>query len=394
LLISALYPPWMQSTAQQKALLIAAFATVGICDIAFGLTLQLQPLLLESQGIPAWLIGSITSAGSIAIILSGPLIPAMARRFGSKAIVTAAMLGIILCLLAMPLVEPLYWWFPLRFLLGMSIGALFAISETWVTTTTTDANRGRIMGLYTSMLSLTFAAGPMMLPFTGINGLAPWAMCAACVCLGFLPLLAVKPIEASHEEGGSFWSVCAKAPLLFGCVLTATVFDSIYMSFFTIFAMRNGVPLGEASWMLGIGIAAGALFFYPMGMLADRWSKNGVVIVSAVITIICAVLLLPLIKTIYIWPLLIVFTTAAFGVYVVALAMVGDGFKGHDIVSASAGIAAMWGLGGLIGPPLAGRMIDSYGINTMPLFLAAIYIVLLLVLMLNRGHILPPSRSA
>lgn len=377
----------MTSTAQQKALMIAAFATIGICDIAFGLTLQLQPLLLDKQGVPAWLIGTIASAASVATIIAGPFIPRLVKRYGSKNCVAAAMLLIIFCLVAMPLLPPLYWWFPLRFLLGVAIASLFAVSETWVTMATTDANRSRVMGLYTSMLSLTFAAGPMMLPFTGIDGMTPWLICAGFVALGFLPLTAVKPQEIHGEEGGSFWSVCAKAPLLFVCVLTATTFDSVYMSFFTIYATRNGVPLNEASWILGVGIAAGALFFYPMGVIADRWSKHGVVVVTVVVTIVCAVLIPAAINSVLIWPLVMVFTTAAFGVYVVALAFIGDTFKGHDIVSASSGVAAMWGVGGLIGPPLTGSLIDGFGIGVLPWVLAAIYVLLLVTLLLNGGRV-------
>jgi MFS family permease len=378
----------MTSSAQQRALLIAAFATIGICDIAFGLTLQLQPLLLEQQGVPAWLIGTIASAGAIATIVTGPFLPGLVKRFGSKTCVIAAMLAIIFSLVAMPLLPPLYWWFPLRFLLGMAIASLFAVSESWVTAGTTDANRGRVMGLYTSMLSLTFAAGPMMIPFTGIEGVLPWFFGAVCVCLGFLPLTAVKPLEAHKDEGGSFWSVCNKAPLLFVCVWTATTFDSVYISFFTIYATRNGVPLGHASWLLGVGIAAGALFFYPMGAIADRWSKHGVVIASVLVTIACAFLISSAINTVFIWPLIMVFTTSAFGVYVVALAMIGDIFKGHDVVSASAGIAAMWGLGGLIGPPTTGSLIDHFGINVLPMVLAGVYVILLILLLANRGRII------
>jgi MFS family permease len=384
----------MTSSHQQKALLLAAFTTIGITDIAFGLTLQLQPLVLEKQGVPAWLIGTIVALGSVGAFVSGPLIPAAVKRFGSKTVVLGSMVVIIATLLLMPALPPLYWWFPLRFLLGAMIASLFAVSETWVTAGTTDSNRGRIMGLYTSMLSLTFAAGPMLIPFTGVEGYLPWLICAACVSLGAFSLTTVKPFDAPSHEGGSFWSVCAKAPMLFACVLTATTFDTVYMSFFTIYAIRNGVPLNEASWLLGAGIAAGALFFYPMGLIADRWSKNGLVLVSAATTIALALLLPVAISTIWVWPLLIFFTTSAFGVYVVSLAMVGDVFKGNDVVSASAGIAAMWGLGGLIGPPFAGRLIDSFGIGTMPLFLAAIYAVLLALLLANGGRIVRHVPSA
>lgn len=381
----------MTTAAQQKALLIAAFVTIGITDIAFGMTLQLQPLVLELRGVSASMIGTVAAVGSIGAIIAGPVVPGLVKRFGSKTIVLTAMLAVIAVMIAMPLLPPLYWWFPLRMLLGLAIASLFTVTEAWVTMGTTDQNRGRIMGLYTSMLSLTFAAGPLLLPFTGIEGYLPWLICAMCVLLGILALTTVKPVDTSKDEGGSFWSVYTKAPLLFACVLTATTFDSVYISFFTIFAMRNGVPLSEASWLLGVGIAAGALFFYPMGMLADKWSKHGLVIVSAIVTIALALLLPSTVATFWAWPILMLFTTSAFGVYVVALAVVGDVFKGNDVVTASAGIAAMWGLGGLIGPPLAGWLIDGFGVNALPMFLAGIYGALLVLLAVNGGRIVKPA---
>ena len=64
--------------------LIAALATVGVCDIAFGLTLQLQPLLMEARGIPAWLIGLNTASGACGILLAGPFLPRIIARLGGK----------------------------------------------------------------------------------------------------------------------------------------------------------------------------------------------------------------------------------------------------------------------------------------------------------------------
>jgi MFS family permease len=368
-----------------RATLVTALATVGICDVAFGLTLQLQPLLLEARGVAAWLIGLNATMGAIGILTVGPFLPGMVAKYGSRTIAGVAIFIIAATLLLMPAVRPPYWWFPLRFFMGMAIGTLFAVSETWILSIATEQNRGRYMGIYTATLSVTFATGPMILPWTGIDGWAPWLICAACVALGLIPLSTLNVREVAEEGGkGGLLDVIGRAPLLFGCIAAATVFDSILISFFTIFAERNGVELTKASWLLGIGIIAGVVFFYPIGHMADRWSKPGTVVVTALLTIAAALVLKPVLATPWAWPLSIVLITAAFGVYVVALAVIGDLFKGKDMVAASAAVASMWGIGGIIGPPIAGRLIDLYGINVFPWVLAGIYTLVVLALAFNR----------
>jgi MFS family permease len=369
--------------------LIAALATIGVCDIAFGLTFQLQPLLLEAQGVPAWLIGLNVAMGPLGILLIGPFLPRLISHYGSKSIAVLAILTIATALLAMSLLPPLYWWFLFRFFLGMAIGTLFTVSETWMVAISNEENRGRIMGIYTSMLSVTFAIGPMLLPFTGIQGIWPWAICIVCVLAGLLPLLLVNIREVSEEGGkGSVLGVLKKQPLLFACIGAATLFDGVLISFFTIYGTKHGLPLGEASTLLGTGIIAGVVFFYPLGLWADRWSKNGVVMLCSLATIAAAFAMIALINTPAIWLVMIVLSTSAFGVYVVALAMIGDAFKGKDVVAGSAAVAAMWGMGGIIGPPIAGRLIDAFGYDVFPYVLAGFYTLLTLLLLLNGGRVL------
>jgi len=201
-------------------------------------------------------------------------------------------------------------------------------------------------------------------------------------------LLFVRIRDVSEDGGhGNVFAVLGRAPVLFACVGAATVFDSVIISFFTIFATRNGVPLAAASSMLAAGIVAGVVFFYPLGLWADRWSKSGVVVICAIGTVISCLLLAPLIATPLIWPLVVLIFTAAFGVYVVALAIIGDVFKGRDMVAASAAVAAMWGVGGIVGPPIAGWMIDNFGINSFPVTLSGVYTMLLVGLLLQRGRV-------
>lgn len=368
--------------------IIAAFAAVGACDIAFGLTLQLMPLLMEKNGWPAWAIGLNVAMGPIGIILAGPFLPKLLGNTGTKR-AAFVLVAILMASLAAISVSPFWAWFPLRFIFGLATSALFTISEAWVLSFATNENRGRVMGLYTSLLAVTFSVGPLILPWTGLEGFLPWGIGVACIVISILPLAFVRVSDdAFHQkDGAGFFGFVRKAPMLLFAVAAATLFDNVLISFFTIYSIRHGLELGTASSMLGVGIIGNVLFFYPLGWLADHWSRKGVMLVTAAMTVLLSLSLLAVITHWLAWPVMMLLTGSAFGVYVVALATMGDRFKGPDLIAGSAAIAAMWGVGGLIGPPVAGLAIHLYGINAMPVTLAAFYILLLIGLVLSGGRL-------
>lgn len=379
-------------TPSRTGNLIAAFAAVGACDIAFGLTLQLMPLLLEREGWPAWAIGLNVAMGPIGILMAGPFLPKILGSFGTKRASFVLIVVLLASLLAIS-VSPFWMWFPLRFIFGLATSALFTVSETWVLSFASRENRGRIMGLYTSLLSVTFATGPLILPWTGLEGFLPWGIGIACILVSALPLVFVEinDDDFRDEHGGSFFGFIRKAPMLLFAVAAATLFDSVLISFFTIYGMRSGLTLEAASLLLGFGIIGNVLMFYPLGWLADHWSRRGVMLVSAGLTILLSLSLLGVVTHWSAWPVMMLLTGSAFGVYVVALATMGDSFSGADLIAGAAAIAAMWGVGGLIGPPIAGAAIDMFGIGAMPVTLAAFYVLLLVGLLASGGRLVRES---
>jgi hypothetical protein len=48
----------------------------------------------------------------------------------------------------------------------------------------------------------------------------------------------------------------------------------------------------------------------------------------------------------------------------------------------------MWGVGGLIGPPIVGAAIDAFGVDAMPISLGGIYVILLIGLALSGGRLI------
>ncbi len=369
--------------------LVAAVATVACCDIATGLVLQLLPLLMERQGIPAWIIGANAAMGPIGVLLAGPFMPQIIARYGSKAVATTAIVVIVACLASFKVLPFLWAWFLVRFVFGIFVGLLFVISESWVLTFAGEKSRGRIMGFYTSVLAMTFAVGPLVLPITGIDGWLPWSIGIICVAISAAPLFMVNisKVDFAPKSGDTFMRFVKRAPLLLLCVLAVTLFDSVFISFFTIFAMRSGLTMSTGSTILGVAIISNILLFTPLGMLADRWSRNGVLILTAAVTVALCLSLPFVVTTWLVWPVTILISAAAFGPYIIALATMGDRFSGADLIAGSAAFTTMWGVGGLIGPPIAGAAIDAFGINAMPVTVAAFHGLLFLLTVFGRGKL-------
>ena len=375
--------------SSRTGIIIAALATVGACDIAFGLTLQLIPLLMNERGWPAWAIGLNSAMGPIGILMAGPFLPRIIARVGTRRTVFV-IIGVLVVSLAAISSLPVWMWFPLRFMFGLSTGALFVVSEAWILSAATAANRGRVMGVYTSLLSVTFATGPLILPWTGIEGFLPWGIGIACILLAILPLSLVKVSDEQfqqHGGGGSFFGFVRRAPMLLYAIGAATLFDNVLIAFFTIYGISHGLDLAVASRVLGIGIIGNVLLSYPLGWLADHWSRKAVLFLSSAITVVLSLCLLLAITHWSIWPLMMVLAPMAFAPYVVSLATMGDAFKGPDLMAGTAAVAAMWGVGGLIGPPVAGAAIDLVGIDAVPVTLAAFFVLLLVLLFATGGRL-------
>lgn len=359
-----------------------------------GLTLQLLPLLMERQGHPAWLIGANAAMGPIGILMAGPFLPRIIGNMGTRLAVYVAVATMVAVLIALKLSPTVWLWFPLRFIFGVAAGVLFTVSKGWVLTFAKKQERQswpRDEHLYQRACChlLGRPAHPAVDRHQQLSG-SLWAIGIVCVMASILPLAFVKVSHDTfrQEHSGSFFRFVGKAPLLCSRWVLQPCSTACSISFFfTIFGMRHGLELDVASRILGVGIIGNVLLFYPLGWLADHWSRRGVIVVTACSTIVLSLSLIVLINTIFIWPATVLLLASAFGVYVVALAAMGDSFKGPDVMAGSAAFAAMWDIGGLIGPPLAGVAIDAFGINAMPFTIASFYVILLIGLALNGGQL-------
>jgi MFS family permease len=372
----------------QRNNLIAAIATIAVCDIAFGLTFPLMSFLLDERGVPAWIIGLNAAMSPLGIIVAGPFIPAVTRKLGAHRLAQITILGTAFTLLAFRAFPSLAAWFVLRFVFGAIAGTLYTLSEAWIVHFAEGPKRGRMTGLYTSAVAITFSAGPLMMPYMNLHGWMPWLAGAAMVCAAGVPLMFIKlGDEFAENAKQGFFGFVKRAPLLLFAVSTLTIFDSVMLAFFIIYGLRSGLDLMTASWALGISIAGNALLQYPIGMLADRWRRTSVMTLAAGIVIAMAAALPMATQSYLIWPVAFLMGVGAYAIYTAALAILGDEFKGAELISGAAAFAATWGIGGIIGPPIAGAALDNFGVNALPMFFIALYASLVVLLFASGGRL-------
>lgn len=368
--------------------LAAAISAIAICDIAFGLAIPLIAILLENRGVSASIIGANAAMAPLGILLAGPFIPQTMARAGAHQLALLTIPVMAFLFLGFKVFPSLFAWFVLRFAFGVVAGTLYSMSEAWIVHFSEGPRRGRIIGLYTSVVSITFSVGPLIIPYIDINGWTPWLIGVAMVSIAGIPLLFLRlELDFASDSPGGFLQFLRRAPLLLFSVTTLTIFDAVMLAFFIIYGLRNGLDVKHASLALGVSIAGNAILQIPIGMLADRWSPVLIMWFAAILSIAMAGALPFIMTSILLWPVVFLMGTAAYAVYTAALSILGESFKGADLVAGTSAFAAMWGVGGIVGPPLVGAALDTFGIHSFPLCIVAVYACLLILLVASGGKL-------
>ena len=368
------------SEATPWAAIAGVIATVSVFAIAQGLSYPLLSFILQRQGVSPGMIGLSAAMTPIGFILSSPLIPSLARRFGAgrTAVTCAALSALLLALIGWT--QDLYAWFLLRFLIGVSTNPLYVISEVWMIALAPPSRRGRIMGIYTTIISAGFAAGPLCLIFVGSEGWPPFLVGIAAFVICGACLMAVLPRLPDMNGGGghrvSVFGFVPLAWLLLFAVAVAAGFEQGVLALLPVYGTSRGIGESAMSALLAVMIAGNIALQVPLGLLAERWSARIVRLACVSLTVLGCAMLPWLVDTPLVWPFIFVWGAVSYGIYTMTIIELGERFTGQMLVAGNAAFAMMWGVGGIAVPPAAGVAMDVLGAPGLPLTLGAMCLAL------------------
>ena len=374
--------------------LAGVIATVSVYAVAQGLTYPLLSFILEAQGHSPALIGLSAAMTPLGFICCAPLVPALSRRLGPGATIVASAFAAALILALIAWTRDIGPWFALRFLLGVAVLPLYIISEVWIMTLAPPERRGRVMGVYTSVISAGFAAGPAILIMVGSEGWPPFLIGLAAFILCGLCLLAVLPHMPAVEDGDRAASVrtfLPRAPVLLFAVFVTAVIEQASLSLLPVYGLGHGMEEARVSALIAVLIAGNVALQVPFGLAAERWSARAVLLACAAATALGSAVIPLLIETPLIWPLMFLWGATSFGVYTAAIITLGARFAGSMLVAGNSAFALIWGVGGISGPATTGAVMNLIGPEGLPLVMGLLSGALVLLAVTRREPVRHPA---
>jgi MFS family permease len=342
-----------------------------------GTGMPLIPLALEHRGIGTITIGLIEAVWGIGMIATAHRIPAVAARLGAVRLVLVALLCGATLDVTFAFTESLPLWFVLSFLSGMVSGVPWVVSEIWINIVVDERQRGRATALYSAIMAVGLAMGPLALQVVGVYGPQPFLTCAAFALLVALPILLARnaPAIAPDAEGG-LSRIILMVPALLICALACGLGEQAAFSFLPIYALKAGVPAETGVLWLSAFVIGNIALQWPIGWLADHVDRRAVLaacaLASAGLTAVLPVID-PHSQAILV--VLVLWGGISFAIYAVGLALLGQRFRGGDIARANAALTSIYTFGGMVGPPVAGSALELLGRPGFGLSLAAVYAI-------------------
>lgn len=371
--------------------LIAACSAITVFGLAFGMTAPLLSLLLQEREVASNIIGLNSAMMPIGILLFSPAIPSLSDRFGARQVAIVAALATGILIICYKLFDSLGAWFFIRTLHGMSISTLFVLSETWIVGSASKKNRGKVVAIYASILSASFATGPALIGFIGIDGWTPFIIGAIAIAAGVIPITLIREVPASStkEEGkaSGLVSFATKAPMLVAAVGCFAIFDAATLSLLPVYGVENGLTASTAAFALTALIVGNIFLQYPIGWLADKIPARTLLIWLAGITTVITACLPWLLQSVLLWPALVIAGSAGYGVYTVSLKSLGDRFSGRELINGSATFSVMWGIGALFGSISGGWSLTWSVTYGLPALLVTVYMLLIIGLYKRRNTV-------
>ncbi|MFC6789516.1 MFS transporter [Methylobacterium komagatae] len=343
------------------AAIAAAIACVAVVGIGLSLSIPLLSIEMERRGASSTLIGLNTAMAGISSICLVPFVPRIAARFGVVPLLTLSLIVSAASLVAFPLLPGILPWFPLRFVFSAGLGALFVLSEYWINAAAPPERRGLVLGIYTTVLALGFAVGPVLLALVGTNGLWPYLTGALLVLAGLLPVLLARGLSPSVQSGagrGVFGYIRLAPAALFAALLYGAVETGIF-AILPLYGLRIGYDAQGAAGLVSLIALGNVLFQIPFGWLADRVDR-GLVLLGTCLGCALGSALIPAASgsAMSLGILLFLWGGLAGTLYTVGLAALGARTSSADLAGANATFVVLYNVGLILGPPVIGGGLD------------------------------------
>ena len=368
-----------QNRLKNLAKVMLAITLVGVI---IGINLPLSSLTLQTWGTSTSVIGFAASMTGLATVVITPFFSKLINRFGQMGIMRFCLVILPIAIAFLPVFQNIYIWFLLRFIIGVVATGVWLLSEVWINALAEDQHRGKIIALYSSLISLGLIVGVLISSLIPIETGGGFYVSAGIAVISAIPLWKMDDLpDFDVVEDISFYKYLVTAPGLMGSSWIMGFLYAATAALLPIFAL----PFVEGDYAQSsrtvAWLASGELTM-PLfvGWLADRYDKTKLMIYISCVSVI-ALAILPAIFDIAVMRFLFLFIIGGsiMSFYSLGLTLLGQEFKGKVLASANASFIFFLSLGEILGPPVVGAAMDLFGNNAFGWFMALIGLIYLII---------------
>lgn len=340
---------------------------VWFLQLAGGMLSVVTPLGLAELGVGSDAVGVIAALHAAGFMAGAYYAPKLIGELGNIRIFAAAAALTAIGALSQGLWLSELSWAVIRFVQGVTFAAMFAAAEAWLGRVTPIAHRGNVLGVYNVAAKAALLLGPLI-----ILHLSPLDSRNFLWCGLFLAAALVPVCLTRRQEPVRFVSpplpilrLLKTSPSASVGVFIAGLVNSGTLALLPIYASAfapQSNSLALAGLAFSVANIGGLLSQWPAGLLSDRIDRRNVVAVMALISSLAAAALWMLgneVSITLMLTFLFVWGAGSLSFYGVCIAHGIDRVEDEDITAMMSMLLMVWALGSVIGPLLAGGIMQT-----------------------------------
>ena len=359
--------------------LLPILIAVFIAATGYGVSFPLLGLQVERVAASGWMLGMNAAMPALGWVVGSLLVPVLQLRLRIPIGVLAVAFLVCAGLAATGLryADAFLDMTVLRFFFGGGMGLFFRSVEYWINGLSPDHVRGRNLAINGIAFMGGLVVGSAAQPALGAEGWVPFGFVLAAIVLAafgtaFWPKLALP--SAITPSFSAAWACVAAIPAAYAAGLAYGLYESVPAYLNQIYALRNGLEADVAAYALTAAALGNILIPLPVAMLSDRIGRRAPLIACACVTGVVALFVPKTLATPYLFLFAVMVCAGSAGtVYGLGLALIGDRFRGADLVTANAGFGLVYAAASIAGPLINGSALDALNTHGLVVSSALIF---------------------
>lgn len=328
----------------------------------------------QMEQISASTLGVIMSGYFMGYLLGTFQVPRMIRRAGHiRSFAALASVASVVVLLHGLYVHAALW-FALRAVSGFCIVGLYIVIESWLNERTSNAERGHVFSAYMTSTLIGLGAGQLMLMAGDVSRLELFAVGSVLLSIGLVPVALTRVREPTLTDAHRLGlrKLFRISPLGFVACVCSGLGTGAFWGLGPVFAAEVGLDTRGIAVFMSLTILGGILMLWPMGRLSDRFERRKILALVCALTSCGALLCAIVMGAGADWMLIggFAYGAFAFSIYSLATAHTSDHLEPEHMLEAISSLQLSWACGAILGPILAGALMQQFAPAALMAFIA------------------------